>query len=391
MSKVKSSAKTTPKKSNIIDNIVIKVDEYEKIDDSYNNYLKLSISGTAINNVVLNTLRRTIIELVPTYAFDKKDIDITKNTSIYNNDYMRLRLCHFPIFGIDNNRDTIKRYSDLEYDANISMFEKKIEDLTILQQKEDAERAEKSQNFIMSVNMKNTTNDVLNVTTDDQFVKFYYKARLIESPYRQKLLIIKLKPGEEFRCTATSTLNIGLKSANFMPNAVCVFSEPEQNSDVYKFNIESLKQISEKEILIRGCLIVENKLNHFLEIITNKIIEYKSEKLSDGYNLTDSDSESITESAIRNTYDEVLEQHHIKGMINIENESHTFGNLLSRFLQDHPAILFAGYKIDHLLVKELTIGYKTDGSDIVTILNEIVEKATNVFKHIREALEKLNV
>ena len=33
MSKVKSSAKTTPKKSNIIDNIVIKVDEYEKIDD----------------------------------------------------------------------------------------------------------------------------------------------------------------------------------------------------------------------------------------------------------------------------------------------------------------------------------------------------------------------
>lgn len=391
MSKVKSSAKTTPKKSNIIDNIVIKVDEYEKIDDSYNNYLKLSISGTAINNVVLNTLRRTIIELVPTYAFDKKDIDITKNTSIYNNDYMRLRLCHFPIFGIDNNRDTIKRYSDLEYDANISMFEKKIEDLTILQQKEDAERAEKSQNFIMSVNIKNTTNDVLNVTTDDQFVKFYYKARLIESPYRQKLLIIKLKPGEEFRCTATSTLNIGLKSANFMPNAVCVFSEPEQNSDVYKFNIESLKQISEKEILIRGCLIVENKLNHFLEIITNKIIEYKSEKLSDGYNLTDSDSESITESAIRNTYDEVLEQHHIKGMINIENESHTFGNLLSRFLQDHPAILFAGYKIDHLLVKELTIGYKTDGSDIVTILNEIVEKATNVFKHIREALEKLNV
>jgi hypothetical protein len=151
------------------------------------------------------------MELLPTYAYLKDDIDITKNTSIYNNDYMRLRLFQFPIINIDNDISTIDRSASLEYDANISTFEKKIEDLSILEEKDKLEKAEKSQNFIMSINVKNTTNEVMNVTTDTDNVKFYYKGKLVPSPYKRKLLIIKLKPGEEFICTATSSLNIGLK------------------------------------------------------------------------------------------------------------------------------------------------------------------------------------
>jgi DNA-directed RNA polymerase subunit L len=362
----------------------------------------------------MNTLRRTIMELIPIYAFDKNDIDITKNTSIYNNDYMRIRLCQFPVIGILNNYDTINRSAELEYEANISTFEKKVEDLSILEQKELIEKTEKSKNFTMYVNIKNTTNEILNVTTDELYTKFYYNAEIIESPYKQKLLIIKLKPGEEFRCTTISTLNIGLKGSHYMPNSVCTFSEPifesnksdsesdsESKTEIktnleYKFNLESLKQISEKEIIIRACAIIDIKLNNFLNILTKKIIEYKSELYCDDFNLDNkivslTESDTITDSAIRNTSDDVLEQHRIKGIIKIENESHTFGNLLTRYIQDHPSILFAGYKINHLLIKELTIGYKTDGVDIVNILNDIIAQIKTIYAEIKLQIEELEI
>jgi DNA-directed RNA polymerase subunit L len=180
-----------------------------------------------------------------------------------------------------------------------------------------------------------------------------------------------------------------------MPNAVCSYAEESDNS--YKLNIESRKQLTEKEIIIRACLIIIIKLNNFLNIFTTKIKEYSSEKIVDDFNLDNqsdikkSESESITESAIRNTSDEVLEQHRIKGMITIENESHTFGNLLSRLLQDHTSILFAGYKIEHLLIKELTIGYKTDGTDIVIILEDIITKAKDIFEQIKNNVETLPI
>jgi DNA-directed RNA polymerase subunit L len=398
-----SKSKTTNKKTITKKNdIEINVIDHKPFDDSFCNYLVLSFKGNDINHVIMNTLRRVIMELVPIYAFDKKDIDIKINTSIYNNDYMRLRLSQFPVIGIENEFDTIKRSANLEYEANISTFETKIEDLSVLEAKEKEELTEKAENLTMYVNIKNiydgsekNADGVLSVTTDDEFVRFYYKGKQISSPYKQKLLIIKLKPGEEFNCTAVSTLNIGLKGANYMPNSVCTFSENENST--YNLNIESLKQLTEKEIIIRACAIIDIKLSNFLDIIINKINEYKSEISVDNYNLENvvednsSESDTITDSAIRNSSDEALEQHRIKGVIKIENESHTFGNLLSRLMQDHKSILFAGYKIDHLLVKELSIGYKTDGVDINNVITDIINKAKNIFKEISDNIEQLEI
>jgi DNA-directed RNA polymerase subunit L len=398
-------SKNPSNKSDIIQNeLKVRIIDHKPIDNTFNNYLILGFKGQDINNVIMNTLRRVIMELVPTYGYDKKDINIIKNTSIYNNDYMRLRLSHFPVIGINNDFETINRSSDLEYEANISTFEKKIDDLDEIEKRKNAEKLEKSQNLTMSLNINNTTNTVLCVTTNDKFAKFYYKGIPIQSPYKDDLLIIKLKPGEEFNCTTISTLNIGLKGANFMPNAVCIFTEPEDKDGEYSLNIESIKQMTEQDIIIRACSIINLKLVNFLDVFTTKITEYKSEYISDDYNLenkeknirnsdsesdSDIDTDKITYSAIINSTDDVLEQHRIKGIIKIENESHTFGNLLSRILQDHKLIEFAGYKIDHLLIKELTIGYKTTGEDIINILNEIISKAISVFSSIKNSIELL--
>jgi len=387
---VKKTSKEESKQKNDTE---IKVIENNPIDGSFNNYLVLSFKGTNIDNVIMNTLRRTIMELVPTYAFDKSDINITKNTSVYNNDQMILRISYFPVIGIENNKDNIKRSAELEYEASLSKFEKKIEDLTILEQKEIAEKAEKSQNLIMSVEAKNLSNNILNVTTNSPYVKFYYKSKAIESPYKKELLIIKLKAGEEFICNATSSIGIGLKNSNFMPNTVCVFSEPNENVPYYLFNIESNSQMLEKDIILRACSIIDIKLNNLLSVMTTKISEYKSEKIIDEYTFEKqkelTESESVTESAIRNSSENALEQHRIKGLIKIENESHTYGNLISHIMQDHPAIIFAGYKIDHPLIKELTIGYKTDGTDIIDILTEVITKIRDIFNNIYVKIDAL--
>ncbi len=418
MSKSKNTSKTAnSSKTAITDTISdtkISVISHKPFDDSFNNYLVLAIQGSGINHVIVNTLRRTIMELVPTYAFDKSDIEIRKNTSIYNNDYMRLRLSHFPVIGIENPDTNIDRSAELEYEANISTFEKKIEDLSILEEKEKKIREEKASNLVMFVNVKNSGENaanIMNVTTDDPMVKFYYNGKIINSPYKQKLLIIKLKPGEEFNCTATSTINIGLKGANFMPNSVCTFAELDSESDtttdkkIYHLNLESLKQMTEKDMVLRACAIIDKKLENFLNVITSKIREYKSERIVDTYNVdnikkSDSDSESDTEdtinAVIRNAdivvgQNDILEQHRVKGVVKIENESHTFGNLLSRMLQDHPHIMFAGYKIDHLLIKELTIGYKTDDTDIIDIFTEIITKARSIYTDIKSKTEALKI
>jgi DNA-directed RNA polymerase subunit L len=331
--------------------------------------------------------------MIPTYAFDKDDIVITKNSSIYNNDYMRLRLSQFPIINVDNSRETIEKSLELEYEANISSFEQKIEDIDIIKKKEEMKNLEKSQNFTMVVNVKNTSSSVLNITTDTDGVKFYYRGKLIESPYKRKLLIIKLKPGEEFSCNAASMLNIGMKYVNHMATSVCVFAEPEaKSSDEYKLNIESLKQIPEKELVIRACLIINKKLQNYLDIITDKIKKYESEKISDQYSIETKTEETSNEDSQLSTDIDVnteLEVHRIKGFITIENESHTFGNLISRMLQNHDAILFAGYKIDHLLIKEATIGYKTDGSDILDIFNDSINEAINIYESLIDKFEKL--
>ena len=50
--------------------ITVRVIEQNKYDDTYNNYVIYCMEGTKINNVIMNTIRRCIIDMIPTYAFD---------------------------------------------------------------------------------------------------------------------------------------------------------------------------------------------------------------------------------------------------------------------------------------------------------------------------------
>jgi len=291
----------------------IKIKEilYEKYDQ-----LHIEFSGKDVNHVIMNTLRRIIIQHIPVYAFDNSTISITKNTSVYNNDVLRLRLSHFPITNI-NKPDTIKYYTNI---INNELDDDELEKLN------------------MYVDKKNNNIDILNITTDD--ADFSNNNNKISNIYKNPLLIVKLKQNEEIKLSASSILDIGKKNIKHSPVSICVYEEINDNKFIFK--LESKGQIEEYDIIKRACKIL---------IIKLELIEKHIE-----------------------SFDIDLNQNN--GKLVFENEDHTIGNFLNRYLQNHNDILFSGYKMDHLLIDNTSINYITnDVKDIKKILFECISKA----------------
>jgi len=77
-----------------------------------------------------------------------------------------------------------------------------------------------------------------------------------------------------------------------------------------------------------------------------------------------------------------------EGELIFNEEDHTLGNLLSRILQDHDNIIFAGYKMDHLLINDVSINYKTNGAkNINDILNLSIKDIINQLNYIIKILK----
>ncbi len=68
-----------------------------------NSRLEFNLSGSNMNYVVANTIRRTIFNDIPIYVFNEFKFD--KNTSIFHNNYLKLRLRNMPVWSIENTID----------------------------------------------------------------------------------------------------------------------------------------------------------------------------------------------------------------------------------------------------------------------------------------------
>lgn len=336
------------------------LEENASIDGLHTNFLKFKVSGKDVNFTIVSTLRRVIRTLIPVYAYDPEDMIIEKNTSIFNNDYMRLRLSNIPIINksytkplVSNDESTIDKVLELEEMANIANFKT---DFLTAKEKDDLKKkhqAEIVNNLHVQINGKNTTNRVMNVTSEDAYTKYFIKTESIPNIYPRRTLFIQLKPNEEFRAICKASLNIALKSSIYSCCAACSYEEINDNE--YDFYLESLRQISEREIVKRACTIINIKLKKL------------QDKIIDAIQKSDMGEVVLYEAELV-----------------IDNENHTMGNIITRILQDHPNVTFCGYKIDHLCVNELTIRYKTKDVDIITILKEVTINLMNIFDKIKK-------
>ena len=205
----------------------------------------------------------------------------------------------------------------------------------------------------MYVNYKNKTNDIVTVSTND--VKFYFQQNQIESPYKNPIPIIKLQPSQELILSVITDINIEEKNAMYSPVSVSYYNLI--NDDEIEFCIKSRGQISEIRIMEVALINIIKKLNNLKILITD----------------------------IKVNPDDTL-----KGIVILNNEDHTFGNLISRGLQLHEDISFGGYNMSHPLVKKVNLHYKLNNkkNNIISIIDDVCNYYITLFTNIKKLVLK---
>lgn len=332
----------------------INVKLINKEEDLGNSRLEFKLAGSNINYIVANTIRRLTLSCIPIYAFNEFKFD--KNTSVFHNNYLKLRLRNMPVWGIDNTVefvDTIKEtvvneekdynYNEEEDDVVIDV-DKQLNSSTLKQ-------------LTMYVTAKNKTNEITTVTTAD--AKFYCDEKQINTPYKVGIPIVKLQPGQEIAFSAITQLGVEEKDTMFTPVCISVYKQVKE--DEFDFVIESRGQITEARIIEVALINVERKLKNIIKLMNEKKSEESIKKI-----------EMETD-----------------GMIVLFNEDNTMGNLISRGLQQHNSVEFAGYNLPHPLAKKVNIHYKLkSGASIKKVMEDVVDYYIELFEEIGKIFSK---
>lgn len=330
----------------------INVKIINKDEELGNSRLELKISGPNVRYQILNTLRRIIFECIPIYSFT--DFKFDKNTSIFHNNYLKLRINNLPVWSIDNSvafieesnvkdtnmMETINEQDEQQNDDVEFDIDNKINSSTLKQ-------------MTMYINTSNKTKEIITITTDN--AKFYYKEKEIDSPYKTPIPIVKLQPGQEIAFSAITTIGTENDDAMFSPVSICVYKQINDNE--FDFIIESRGQISEKRILQVALINIERKLKKFIKLFDEHTI-----------------NEQIDDKNI--------------GKIIVNNEDHTLGNIITVGMQQHKMISFAGYNLDHPLGKKVNFHYKLKPKGkIKDVLKDVVEYNLELFSNIKKSID----
>ena len=305
--------------------------------------LVLEFVGSTVNTSLINTLRRLSLDYIPTYAFASELIQIEENTSIFNNDYMRLRLSQItiPKIQIPFAHISDKYWRFIEYSNP------------------DREKYENDQkNIEIYLNIVNDSQDILNVTTNHMQV--FEDGNELAEKFDPKYphLLVQLRPKESFKFRAQAALGLGKRNNIWAAAAQSFYSELDNNR--FKLVIESQGQMDEYEILHKGCQIMKIKLDEIRNIINKN------------YNLpTIIDQDSL--------------------IIKLQNEDHTIGNILNEFLQNNKNILFSGLSKPDLLLDEIVIKFVSASNNPLIPLFETIDYIIDIFNEIEKQLIKLGV
>ena len=324
---------------NNINEIIVKKTLYD--NRFLNSRLELNISGSNIDHIIVNTLRRISLTSIPVYIYNK--FVFVKNTSVFNNNYIKLRFRNIPVLGISSStpfynklkEDVIEKEDDLDMlniddislETNYNVSSSNLKQLTLYLDKE------------------NKTKNIITVGTDD--CKFYYKEKEIKSPYKINLPLIKLQDGQHIKMSAISEVGIEKMDAIYSPASVLFFTKNNDNN--YNFIIESRGQLSEETIFIYG---IENVIKQ-IEKIKTDINDLEDNKKQ-------------------------------KGEIDSNNNDHTMGNLLSHGLRKHKDVKYAGYAMPHILEDKINIKFEISKNNIKSIIIDVIQYYIKIFKILKD-------
>lgn len=339
-----------------------------------NSKLVLEFDGKDINNVIINTFKRTVDANIPTYAFPSSLIQITDNTSIYNNDMIRLKLSQLPILNVDSGLYFLEQ----KYWKNVDFADAEREKHT----------AEKKIDFY--INIVNDTNEILNVTTSDIIVD----SDQIKNNYNKicPLLITQLKPKQKLNCKMQACLGVGELNNIWSPVCLPYFDDKttddlkgefiEKKNGIIEFTIESHGQLSEYVILIKAC---DNIIYKLQEI--NKLIQENYEEISN----IESDI-GVKRKLTKNILNDEKSYDNKAIEFIFDDEDHTIGYLINNSFQDHNDIVFSGISKPDRLIKSVTIKIvcKENIESPVNAMSEQIQYLVKIFAYLKDKFIKMN-
>jgi len=305
-----------------------------------NSRLEFNIKGTNISNVIVNTLRRVSITNVPIYAFT--NINITVNTSVFNNNYLKLRLNNLPVIGLKSNNHIFKKeMKDKISEEKINILN--MDDINLNVNNNDINISTLDK-LTMYLEYENTSDKIESIGTNN--CKFYLKEKLIESPYPINIQLIKLQPKQKIKLSAITELGIEEESSIYSPLSIFAF---KHNSDTdYDLILESRGQLTETEILEMSNTNIQSQLDNIIELIPDE----KS----------------------------------LEGKLILKDMDHTLGNIITSGLQLHSNIDFAGYNMPHPLDNKIVIHFKLNKGNFKNILIEVLKFYKTLFSKINEKI-----
>ena len=310
------------------------------------------------DNILLNTLRQTIYKYIPTYAFHPNNIDITTNTSVHNNDYLRLRISNFACEGIENSRALFDEVINARYKEIIVGESRKVaiseyEDFDfgeLMERETNGNYDDKdgqdddivAPTLTMFCDVEASGDDIVKfVTTDD--CRFVLNGETIDSPFKNPLLICKLRTGQKLVFSADSSYDIGMANIIYTPVSICYF---KQLSDKWNLCLETNQnQLEPDEIVLRAMRIICLKTLEFRELVERIVRKHRNVKLIES-----------------------------EGSFTLPNDQFCMTNILIDTLQSHPDVEYAGYKIPHLLKNEAQINYRMvdKNKSIAGVMNNVI-------------------
>lgn len=319
--------------------VEIKSKLYDK--ELFNSRFEFEVFGKDVDYVLVNTLRRFIMSEIPQFIFD--EFEIIENSSIFNNNQLKLYLRNIPVIGLKNVPLKYKKKTKEEVEEDEDLEELIGDNEPELDTETENVEVDSLESLTMYLDYHNTSQEIKSVTTSD--AKFYYLGKEIKSPYPNPVILVKLQPGQKVKFTAKSVLGIEKEDAKFSPVSVCSYNEINDNK--FLFFLESRGQLDEKEILRRGCNLIRRKLKRLQKIFPE--IKMKN------------------------------------GEIKIPKERHTMGNLISHGLSELSETKYATYYQKHSMEDEVFIKFGFDKEyNVKKLIDKVCEKYQKIFRIIEK-------
>jgi DNA-directed RNA polymerase alpha subunit len=356
--------------------------------------MKDTINFKDMNVSVINAIRRTILQDVPTVVF--KNINIKKNTTVFNNEILKQRLSCIPIHIKDLDLDNLK-------------------------------------NLKLILNLKNSNENVLNVTTEDFQIQLVEQKKMLSKDDLKKIfppnsltksyiLFVRLNPhvsneipSEELELTADFGISTARQNGAYNVVSACSYGltvdpvKVEENWEKYQdylkdkgmiekdIEYEKINWMNHDKYKKENCyknsydLLIESIGIYRIEELLKKSCEIIKLKLSNIKKMAESKSLKIIPEkiALEHSFD-----------IFLENEGYTIGKLIeyalfTNYFEKEKILAYVGFMKYHphdehcvirvAFTKYIANNKKSNEDNVNVIVANACEKLLKLYKDITES------